>query len=55
MVAPLDPTAAVLLLTRSWSAFSETNDYSRGTNTSFADAGKVPAYFSGSLTWGTEP
>ncbi len=38
-----------------WSAFSETNDYSRGTNTSFADAGKVPAYFSGSLTWGTEP
>ncbi len=47
--------AAVLLLTRDWSAFSETDDYGRGTNTFFADAGKVPAYSSGSLTWGTEP
>ncbi len=38
-----------------WSAFNETNDYSRGTNTSYADATKVPGYVTGTLAWGAEP
>ncbi len=38
-----------------WSAFNETNDYSRGTNTTFADAGKVTAYRGTTLAWGTPP
>ncbi|MCX5309584.1 cellulase family glycosylhydrolase [Streptomyces sp. NBC_00154] len=38
-----------------WSAFDETDDHSRGTNTSFADAPQVTAYIGGALAWGTEP
>ncbi|MFD8915950.1 glycoside hydrolase family 6 protein [Streptomyces sp. NPDC059575] len=38
-----------------WSAFDETNDYSRGTGTSYADAPKVTVYVGGTLVWGTEP
>jgi endoglucanase len=38
-----------------WEAFSETNDYSYGTNTAFADAPKVTVYVSGVLVWGTPP
>ncbi|MEU0430672.1 glycoside hydrolase family 6 protein [Streptomyces sp. NPDC006290] len=38
-----------------WSNFDESNDYSRGTNTSYADAAKVTVYVSGTLVWGTEP
>ncbi|MGW4495900.1 glycoside hydrolase family 6 protein [Streptomyces sp. NPDC004376] len=38
-----------------WSAFDETDDYSRGTGTSYADAPKVTVYVSGTLVWGTEP
>jgi chitodextrinase len=38
-----------------WSAFSETNDYSYGTGTAFADAAKVTVYVGGALVWGTEP
>ncbi|MEU6242760.1 glycoside hydrolase family 6 protein [Streptomyces sp. NPDC047024] len=38
-----------------WSAFDETNDYSRGTGTSYADAPKVTVYVGGTLAWGTEP
>ena len=38
-----------------WSAFDETNDYSYGTNTSYADSAKVTAYIGGTLVWGTEP
>ncbi|MQY12598.1 Xyloglucanase [Streptomyces sp. RB5] len=38
-----------------WSAFDEADDYSRGTNTSFADAPKVGAYLGGALVWGTAP
>ncbi len=38
-----------------WSAFSEGDDYSRGTNTAFADAPKVTVYLNGTLVWGTEP
>ncbi|MEU9137431.1 glycoside hydrolase family 6 protein [Streptomyces sp. NPDC048404] len=38
-----------------WSAFDESNDYSRGAGTSYADAAKVTVYVSGTLVWGTEP
>ncbi|WP_406835046.1 glycoside hydrolase family 6 protein [Streptomyces sp. AHU1] len=38
-----------------WSNFDESNDYSRGTNSSYADAVKVTVYVSGTLVWGTEP
>ncbi|MFD6552908.1 glycoside hydrolase family 6 protein [Streptomyces sp. NPDC058398] len=38
-----------------WSAFDESNDYSRGAGTSYADAAKVTVYVSGTLAWGTEP
>ncbi|MET8131803.1 glycoside hydrolase family 6 protein [Streptomyces sp. NPDC005251] len=38
-----------------WSNFDESNDYSRGANTSYADAAKVTVYVSGTLVWGTEP
>ncbi|MGW7613652.1 glycoside hydrolase family 6 protein [Streptomyces sp. NPDC054766] len=38
-----------------WSNFDESNDYSRGANTSYADAAKVTVYVSGALVWGTEP
>ncbi|MCX5395808.1 glycoside hydrolase family 6 protein [Streptomyces sp. NBC_00102] len=38
-----------------WSNFSEADDYSRATNTSFADATKIGAYVGGTLAWGTAP
>jgi hypothetical protein len=38
-----------------WSAFSETNDYSRGTNTSYADRTQITVYVNGARVWGTEP
>lgn len=38
-----------------WSNFDETNDYSRGTNTVYADATKVTAYIAGALSWGVAP
>ncbi|GAA3615267.1 hypothetical protein GCM10022223_34420 [Kineosporia mesophila] len=38
-----------------WSNFDESNDYSRGTGTSYADSTKVPAYVGSTLAWGTPP
>ncbi|MBM9502988.1 glycoside hydrolase family 6 protein [Actinacidiphila acididurans] len=38
-----------------WSNFTETNDYSYGTNTSYADASKITVYVNGTLVYGTEP
>lgn len=38
-----------------WSAFDETDDYSRATNTAFADASKVAVYVDGALSAGTAP
>ncbi|MEV6105036.1 glycoside hydrolase family 48 protein [Streptomyces sp. NPDC051940] len=38
-----------------WSNFNEADDYSRGTNSSFADASKITAYAAGQLAWGVEP
>lgn len=38
-----------------WSNFDESNDYSRATNTSYADSTKVGAYVAGALAWGVEP
>ncbi|MEV0096080.1 endo-1,4-beta-xylanase [Streptomyces sp. NPDC050738] len=38
-----------------WSNFSETDDYSRGTNTAFADAPKIAVYVGSTLVWGTAP
>jgi hypothetical protein len=38
-----------------WSNFTETNDYSYGTNTVYADSTKVTLYQSGTKIWGTEP
>ncbi|MFJ6902893.1 glycoside hydrolase family 6 protein [Streptomyces griseoluteus] len=38
-----------------WSNFDETDDYSRGTSTSYADAPKVTVYVNGTLAWGVEP
>jgi len=35
--------------------FDERDDYSRGTNTSFASTMKVAAYLDGNLVWGTPP
>ena len=32
-----------------WSPFSETNDYSRGTNTSYADSTRITVYVNGVL------
>ncbi|WP_406326626.1 glycoside hydrolase family 48 protein [Streptomyces sp. NBC_00203] len=38
-----------------WSNFNEADDYSHGTNSSFADASKITAYVGGELVWGTAP
>ncbi|MFD7867447.1 cellulose binding domain-containing protein [Streptomyces sp. NPDC059783] len=38
-----------------WSAFDETDDYSRGTNTAFADAARTGVYVNGTLASGTAP
>ncbi|GAB3255774.1 cellulase family glycosylhydrolase [Kineosporia babensis] len=38
-----------------WSNFDESNDYSRGTATSYADNTKVTAYVGSTLAWGAPP
>ncbi|WP_316746021.1 glycoside hydrolase family 48 protein [Streptomyces sp. MK7] len=38
-----------------WSNFDESDDYSRATNTAYADSTKVTGYVGGALAWGTEP
>ncbi|WP_393100949.1 glycoside hydrolase family 6 protein [Streptomyces sp. LN325] len=38
-----------------WSNFDESDDYSHGANSSYADAAKVTVYVAGTLVWGTEP
>ncbi len=38
-----------------WSKFSEADDYSRATNTGYADAPRVAAYVGSALAWGVEP
>jgi chitodextrinase len=38
-----------------WSSFTESNDYSYGTGTSYADNAKMTVYVNGTLVWGTEP
>ena len=38
-----------------WSNFDETNDYSYGTNTSYADTSTVTVYVNGALVSGVEP
>ncbi|MGV9351696.1 glycoside hydrolase family 6 protein, partial [Streptomyces spiralis] len=38
-----------------WSNFNESDDYSRGTNTAYADTTKVTAFVNGTLAVGTEP
>ncbi len=38
-----------------WSNFNEADDYSRATNTAYADSSKVGAYVAGALAWGVEP
>ncbi|WP_329125172.1 cellulose binding domain-containing protein [Streptomyces sp. NBC_01465] len=38
-----------------WSNFGEADDYSRGTNTSFADAPKITVHVNGTVAWGTAP
>ncbi|MFD9602527.1 glycoside hydrolase family 6 protein [Streptomyces sp. NPDC059970] len=38
-----------------WSNFNEADDYSRGTNTAYADASKIAVYAGGTLSWGTAP
>ncbi|MEU8679404.1 endo-1,4-beta-xylanase [Streptomyces sp. NPDC048560] len=38
-----------------WSNFNEADDYSRGTNTAFADAPTIGVYVNGTLAWGTQP
>ncbi|MFD6422951.1 endo-1,4-beta-xylanase [Streptomyces sp. NPDC060198] len=38
-----------------WSAFDESDDYSRSTGTSYADAPKIAVYAGDELVWGIEP
>jgi hypothetical protein len=38
-----------------WSNFDEADDYSRSTDTAYADASKVAVYVDGTLGWGTAP
>ncbi|MFE7158936.1 glycoside hydrolase family 6 protein [Streptomyces sp. NPDC057636] len=38
-----------------WSNFNEADDYSRSTNTAYADASKIGVYVGGTLSWGTAP
>ncbi|WP_392676137.1 glycoside hydrolase family 48 protein [Streptomyces sp. LN785] len=38
-----------------WSNFNEADDYSRGTNTAYADASRVAAYVGSTLVWGVAP
>ncbi len=45
----------VRLAKSDWSAFDESDDYSRAANTAYADNPRVGVYHSGTLTWGTAP
>ncbi|GHN02040.1 hypothetical protein WSM22_35290 [Cytophagales bacterium WSM2-2] len=38
-----------------WTNFNEANDYSVGTNSSYADNSNITLYINGTLVWGTEP
>ncbi|MET8329467.1 glycoside hydrolase family 48 protein [Streptomyces sp. NPDC005181] len=38
-----------------WSNFNEADDYSRATNTAYADASKIGVYVGSTLAWGTAP
>ncbi|WP_419998896.1 glycoside hydrolase family 48 protein [Streptomyces boninensis] len=38
-----------------WSNFNEADDYSRGTNTAYADSPKITGYADGTLVYGTAP
>ncbi|MFJ6793972.1 endo-1,4-beta-xylanase [Streptomyces sp. NPDC091268] len=38
-----------------WSNFDESDDYSHGNGTSYADASKIVVYVGGKQAWGTEP
>ncbi|MDQ0792193.1 endo-1,4-beta-xylanase [Streptomyces sp. B1I3] len=38
-----------------WSAFDESDDYSHGSGTSYADASKITVYLGGEPVWGIEP
>jgi endoglucanase len=38
-----------------WSNFNEANDYSRGTNTAYANATTITGFVGGTLSWGTAP
>ncbi|MCG7524823.1 endo-1,4-beta-xylanase [Streptomyces sp. OfavH-34-F] len=38
-----------------WSNFDESDDYSHGTGTTYADASKITVYVDGDLVWGIEP
>ncbi|MFD4857362.1 hypothetical protein [Streptomyces atratus] len=38
-----------------WSDFDEADDYSRGTNTAYADASQIAVHAGGTLSWGTAP
>jgi cellulose 1,4-beta-cellobiosidase len=38
-----------------WSPFDETDDHSRTTTASYADAPRIPAYLNGALAWGAPP
>ncbi|MFJ6574259.1 glycoside hydrolase family 6 protein [Streptomyces sp. NPDC091292] len=38
-----------------WSNFDESDDYSHGTGTTYADATKIGVYVDGVLAWGTAP
>ena len=45
----------IRLVKKNGLAFDETNDYSRGVNTSYEPAQRVGGYFDGILVWGTPP
>ncbi|MFI6895597.1 endo-1,4-beta-xylanase [Streptomyces sp. NPDC050256] len=38
-----------------WSNFDESDDYSHGSGTSYADADRITVYVGGELVWGIEP
>ncbi|WP_339151440.1 glycoside hydrolase family 6 protein [Streptomyces sp. F41] len=38
-----------------WSPFQEADDYSRATNTAYADASRIGVYVGSTLAWGTAP
>lgn len=38
-----------------WGSFNEADDFSRGLNTAFADAPKIPGFVGGALAWGAPP